>query len=262
MLEIVHMSGAGNNFLVADGRDMATPLPPGAVRSYIELFPRLDGRAIEGILVLRTVEQRHITADFYNPDGSAGMMCGNGARCIVRFACDRVAPADTDLTLELNGSTYGARYHTDSSVTIQVPPPSDEHHYPVGSLTGVDVDVYYVDVNSDHVVIDGPCDPKRSVVSVLRHHTAFPRGVNVNMVDVLSPASIRMATYERGVEAITGACGTGAISACIAMWRLGRCADVVTVEPPSQRPLTVTLLHNGSTLTACTLRGDAQYDNS
>lgn len=262
MLEIVHMSGAGNNFLVADGRDMVTLLPPGAVRSYIELFPRLDGRAIEGFLVLRSVEQRHITADFYNPDGSNGMMCGNGARCIVRFACDRVAPADDDLFLELNGSTYCARYHADSSVTIQFPPPTEEQHYPIGSLTGVDVDTHYVNVNSDHVVIDGPCDAQRTVVNVLRHHPAFPRGVNVNMVDVLGPASIRMATYERGVEAITGACGTGAISACIVMWRLGRCADVVTVEPPSKRPLVVTLLHDGSTLTACTLRGDAQYDNS
>lgn len=262
MREIAHMSGAGNTFIVGDGRDEIAQLPPGAVRSLIEQHPREDGAAIEGVLVLRSIDSSMITGDFYNPDGTYGMMCGNGARCLVRFACDHGAQGSTELQLVLNGASYGARQHDDTTVSIVFPPPIDEREYPIGSLENVDIPVSYVNVNSDHVVIDGPCDGRRPIVQILRHHPAFPRGVNVNMVDVVSPTHLRIATFERGVEGITGACGTGALSSCIALWRAGRCADTVTITPPSQRSLTVTLHHSHSTLTACTLRGDAQYDHT
>lgn len=262
MREVVHMSGAGNTFLVGDRRDDIAELPPGAVRSIIDQHPRADGAAIEGVLILRDIDDNVITGDFYNPDGTYGMMCGNGARCLVRFACDHGAPVTSKLRLNLNGASYGAQQHDDATVSIVFPPPIEEHIYPVGSLAHVDIPVTYVNVNSDHVVIDGPCDAQRPIVRILRHHPAFPRGVNVNMVDVLSPTHLRIATFERGVEAVTGACGTGALSSCIALWRAGRCSDAVTVTPPSQRTLTVTLHHVDSTLTACTLRGDAHYDNT
>lgn len=262
MGEIVHMSGAGNTFLVADGRDDIAVLPPGTVRSLIEQHPRYDGAAIEGVLILRSIDADVINGDFYNPDGTHGMMCGNGARCIVRFACDHGAPVAGKLRLILNGASYGACQHDDASVSIVFPPPVDERMYPIGTLDNVDIPVTYVNLNSDHVVIDGPCDARRQIVGILRHHSAFPRGVNVNMVEIESPAHLRIATFERGVEAVTGACGTGALSACIALWRAGRCTDTVTVTPPSQRSLTVILHHSDSTLTACTLRGDAQYDNT
>lgn len=262
MRDIVHMSGAGNTFLVADAREDVSLLPPGTVRSLIAQYPRYDGAVIEGVLLLRCIDGARISADFYNPDGSYGMMCGNGARCVVRYACDHGAEQHEHLILVLNGAEYGAQLHDDASVSIAFPPPVEERAFPIGSLDRVDVSVYYVNVNSDHVVIDGPCDAERPVVHVLRHHPTFPRGVNVNMVDVASPSHISMGTYERGVEAITGACGTGALSAAIAMWRGGRCNDVVTITPPSQRLLYVSLLHSDSTLTACLLRGDAVYDNS
>ena len=262
MHDVVHMSGAGNTFLVMDGRGGITELPPGTVRTLIDQNPRSDGAAIEGVLVLRRITEQHVTADFYNPDGSHGMMCGNGARCIVRFACDHGAPTGEELRLELNGRNYGAYRHADNTVSIVFPPPVEERSFAVGTLDNVDIAAYYVNVNSDHIVIDGPCDCKREVVRILRHHAAFPRGVNVNMVEVDSPTQIHLATFERGVEAVTGACGTGAISACIALWRGGRCTDNITVVPPSNRALRVTLQHTNSNITACTLRGDAEYDNT
>jgi diaminopimelate epimerase len=262
MLDFVHMSGAGNTFLVADGRDEIATLPPGAVRSIIEQHPRHDGASIEGVLILRSIADRTVTADFYNPDGSYGMMCGNGARCSVRYACDHGAHRGVDIALLLNGVSYDAICHDDQTVSVTFPPPLDERAYIVGELANVDIPVYYVNVNSDHVVIDGPRDAQRPVVALLRHHAAFPRGTNVSMVELEATDVLRIATFERGVEAVTGACGTGAISACIAWWRSGRCSDHVVVIPPSQRPLTVVLHHSNAHLTACTLRGDALYDNS
>jgi diaminopimelate epimerase len=262
MLDFVHMSGAGNTFLVADGRDEIAPLPPGAVRSIIEQHPRHDGASIEGVLILRSIAERTVTADFYNPDGSYGMMCGNGARCSVRYACDHGAHRGVDIALLLNGVSYDAICHDDQTVSVTFPSPLDERAYIVGELANIDIPVYYVNVNSDHVVIDGPRDAQRPVVALLRHHAAFPRGTNVSMVELEATDVLRIATFERGVEAVTGACGTGAISACIAWWRSGRCSDHVVVIPPSQRPLTVVLHHSNAHLTACTLRGDALYDNT
>ncbi|MEY2718642.1 MAG: diaminopimelate epimerase, partial [Bacteroidota bacterium] len=82
------MSGAGNCFLVADAQGLRQDLRPDSIQGIIVNNPRKDGKTIEGVLLLRSMRSDHIFADFNNPDGSHGMMCGNGSRCIVRFALD------------------------------------------------------------------------------------------------------------------------------------------------------------------------------
>jgi diaminopimelate epimerase len=258
-----HMSGAGNTFLVADGRTTTSILRPDEVRAIVADHPRADGLPIEGVLVLRSNDDHSFAADFYNPDGSHGMMCGNGARCIVRFATDNGVRRDAPLDLALNGAPYHALRVSDEIVRIDFPAPVEERRYAAGELAGVDVDVTYVNVQSDHAVITGPLDPDRPVVATLRHHPAFPRGVNVNMADAdADGTTIRLATFERGVEAVTGACGTGALSTALAFWRAGRTLDHVRCIPPSGRPLDVTIHHTGTTVTGLTLQGDARYDDA
>lgn len=257
-----HMSGAGNTFLVADGRSTSLAIPPNEVRSIIASHPRSDGRPIEGVLVLRASTDTSFDADFYNPDGSHGMMCGNGARCIVRFAVDHGVSAHDAIEMTLNGAPYRAIAIAPETIRIDFPPPLEERHFAVGDLAGVDIDVTYVNVQSDHVVIPGPLDATRPVVAILRHHPAFPRGVNVNMAETESDGTVRVATFERGVEAVTGACGTGAISTALALWRAGRVGDVVRCTPPSGRALTVTIHHTGQAVHGLSLEGDALYDNA
>lgn len=268
-MKFVHMSGAGNVFLVGDVRttSASTIWRPEDVRARIAEHPRHDGLPIEGVILLTwTTGDPHadlaFKADFYNPDGSHGMMCGNGARCAVRFWREmgtgnwKLEPGNGEqVRFALNGVEYGAEI-TPDLISVHFPAPKEIRHYAVGELGGVDVDVWYVDVNSDHVVIDGPLDATRPIVYTLRHHPAFPRGVNVNMVECVDRGHANIATFERGVEQVTGACGTGALSTAIALYLSDRTDSTITFTPPSGRVLTCTLDVGRLTLT-----GDARFDS-
>jgi diaminopimelate epimerase len=257
----LHMSGAGNLFLVGQASDVdSTPLSTEEVVTLITNHPRPDGLPIEGVLLLRSINDASFDAEYYNPDGSFGMMCGNGARCIVRFAVDRGVDASGRIHFTLNRQPYTADVHPDGMVSIHLPPPRSERVFEKGALEGVDTDVYYVDVNSDHVVIDGPRDETRPIVGMLRTNPAFPQGANVNMVDMVTDDTVALSTYERGVEGVTGACGTGAVSTAIALWRAGRTGTSLNVIPPSGRRLHVRIVVEHKEITELILTGDARYD--
>lgn len=260
MMEAWHYSGSGNTFVMIDDRlhefDLDTWMSMAPVlcdRSALGLPPA------EGVLVLRDTGMNRLRADFLNPDGSYGAMCGNGARAVTRFAIDRgmrIDP-DADILLTLSGERYAVRLHEDDTIEVDFPAPRAEEAFPVGTLEGIDVAVYYVDVKSDHAVVDA--DPATFNPATLRHHMRFPRGVNVNMVQIIGGV-VHLATFERGVEAITGACGTGALSTALTLWRQGRQGDAVYIVPPSGRALEVTIHHDGATVTGLSLRGDALED--
>lgn len=253
------MSGAGNRFLVADARHDKTTWTADRVRSIISENPRQDNMPIEGLLLLRSCQGDVVVADFYNPDGTHGMMCGNGARCIVRFACDHGLEHREAIKLTINGMVFYCSVSNDDLVSIRFPAPSAIRHYPIGTLEGIDVDVWYVNVGTDHVVIDGPINAQRPEVLRLRHHQEFPNGTNVNMVAVGSPT--HLATFERGVESVTGACGTGALSCAVVAWKKDRATLNHTFIPPSGRELDVHLEVVDSEIVSMTLTGDARYDN-
>lgn len=261
----LHMSGAGNRFLVIDDRDQPLAVEvftPEDIRRLIAAHRRTDAAAIEGILRIRQIAASRVDADFYNPDGSRGMLCGNGARCIVRYAADHGMRAQESISCLFNGSSYSARLYDDSTIGITLPTPVQMRYFAPGSLDSVEIPVWYVDVQSDHAVIITQSDPLDPVVPLLRHHPDFPRGVNVNMMCTIDARTISLATYERGVEAITGACGTGAVSAAVTMWMRDPSNSRITVIPPSGRPLMVTIFAEAGHIESIELRGDAVYDHS
>ncbi|MCX6140271.1 MAG: diaminopimelate epimerase [Candidatus Kapabacteria bacterium] len=258
-----HMSGAGNTFLVADGRNFAQViLEPHEVREIVARNPRLDGSPVEGVLILRVRTSNSFDADYYNPDGSYGMMCGNGSRCIVRFAVDRGLDASSEILFTLNKAPYGAFVNDSDTISVVFPPPRLERTYASGELDGIDIAIDYVDVGSDHVVISGPLDASRPIVRILRNHAEFINGTNVNMTNIQPNGTVNIATFERGVEDITGACGTGALSAAVSLWRKALVSDTVEFTPPSGRRLIVRIEHDGATITNLILQGDARYDNA
>lgn len=259
-MTFVHMSGAGNCFLVADARSTLGTLLPEDVSSAIASHKRHDGLPVEGLLLLRKCSSYAVTADFYNIDGTVGMMCGNGARCIVRFAADHGLSVKDNIDLTLNGMKFRAHILSSDAVMIEFPAPREVMFYASGSLDQIDIDVWYVDVGSDHAVIAGPLDASRPVVGKLRRHPRFPLGANVNMVEA-DGQTLHVATFERGVEAVTGACGTGALSCAVAAWSANHTQTAFTVIPPSGRRLTIELHIADDTIAHMTLTGDALYDN-
>jgi len=257
---IWHYSGAGNRFVLADDRlneytreEWMAAASALCNRSAVGMPPA------EGLIVLRDTGLHKLQADFINPDGSFGAMCGNGARAVTRFAVDMGMRSDTDhdILLTLSGRRYTVRRFDDDTIEVDFPPPTSEQTFAAGTLPGIDVDITYVDVGSDHAVIEA--NPATFDPCPLRHHATFPRGVNVNMVQ-LSGGVVQLATFERGVEAVTGACGTGALSTALTLWRQGKTGDGVYIVPPSGRPLECTIHHKGDVVSGMSLRGDAIED--
>jgi len=260
-----HMSGAGNTFILLDDRHDAPgsgELSAASVRDLIVLHPRVDHRPVEGLIRMRSISASTIVAEFYNPDGSRGMLCGNGARCALRYGLDSGSAAVESLQLILNGSAYAGESHEDSTISVVLPPPAQLRYYAPGTLEDISVPVWYVNVNSDHVVIDAMHDATDPLVARLRHHPEFPRGVNVNMLQTGIDGTLHLATFERGVEAVTQACGTGAVSAALSMWMRNPTVHDYVIVPPSGRRLAVRISEDGGHITSIELRGDANYDNA
>ena len=212
------MSGQGNTFIVISNMF-------GTGNTYwpdlAALWCRSDEAiGADGLLVL----EQSLVADFkmriFNSDGSEAKMCGNGARCAARFACEQgIAPPH--MTMETMAGTIES-FVADGSVSVKL----TDAKVPGESLS-VNVDgrsylLYSIDSGVPHAVTFRDCVVEMSTDDIvnlgrlIRFHPAFkPAGTNVDFVEVVGPRVIRVRTYERGVESETKACGTGAAAAAI-----------------------------------------------
>lgn len=214
--------GAGNDFLVADGRSSRIDLSSAGIAA---LCDRHTGFGADGVMILSESEGHDFRMDYYNSDGSGGMMCGNGGRCIVAFAADLgfrsfdfEAP-DGPHSAELLSGEARPFSHEARIVRLKMKDVSSAAAYenrPGGESdlfldTGTRHVVRFVDkVNDIDVVGEG---------RVLRYSPDFaPVGANVNFVQVNADGSITVRTYEKGVEDETLACGTGIVASAMATW--------------------------------------------
>lgn len=221
-------NGAGNDFLVADNRDGSIHL----TEKYIsEICDRHYGVGADGVMLLGSGgEAFDFTMDYFNSDGSGGMMCGNGGRCIVAFAnflglkpasqAGRwsFVAADGEHRAELLSSEGNTL-----TVRLQMIDISVARHY--DSLKNdASASGWFVDTGTRHFVhfVDTPLTSEYVDVQgrKLRHAEEFaPLGANVNFVVKGNPLKVR--TFEKGVEAETCACGTGITASAAAAWLCG-----------------------------------------
>ena len=243
------MSGSGNDFVVVD--DRAAVLPADLSAFARGVCRRGHSLGADGVVVLDTPAGLAPGVEFrwtyLNADGSAGEMCGNGAMCGARLAVLRgIAPAR-------------CRFQTPSGIVVAEVDPGSERvaiaipdvarpAEPVTLATEVGpLALHPVTVGVPHAVVfvddaDAVADAATfdRVGRAIRHAPAFPAGVNV---DVVSPAGAdrwRMRTYERGVEAETLACGTGAVASAIVAAGLGLCHSPIDIVTSGGPTLTVT----------------------
>ena len=261
------MEGAGNDFIVIDNRFFRFGDDELADLAR-NLCTRRTGIGADGLLALHPAEAAD--ADFRmiyrNADGSVGTMCGNGARCIAAFA--RTAGIDkAEMTFETEAGSYRTEVADDlTSVRLWMPPPFPalSADQTVVEIDGSVVKVHRIWAGTHHAVtfvgdLDGT-DVVRTGSRLRRHAEFAPSGVNVNFVedacrDEGDGMSVRARTYEKGVEAETLACGTGAIAIAIAAVGSGRVGgDTVHVDMPGGR-LTVGIEHDGRAVRSLYLEG-------
>lgn len=230
MMTFYKYHGAGNDFLIADGRDIDIDLSAGQIARLCE---RHTGIGADGVMVLERSSDADFRMRYYNSDGSGGMMCGNGGRCIVAFAADLgyesfvfEAP-DGQHVAELE-NTVEAFSSEPRIVRLKMKDVQGATLY--DNKTGAMFPDVFLDTGTRHLVhfVEdvGECDVVGSGRR-LRYDTRFaPQCVNVNFVrvnDFLPDGNldIDVRTYEKGVEDETLACGTGIVASSMASWIRG-----------------------------------------
>ena len=215
-IEFWKMSGSGNDFILIDNRD-------GNVRD--EDMRRLVERACrrresvgaDGVIFVVKSDKYDFGWRFFNADGSEVEMCGNGGRCVSRFAFLK-GIAGPKMTFETMAGPVSAEVN-DRVVKVLMPKPA-------GLLLNIDLEnsgnwksVDFINTGVPHVVVqveDLDNHPVYEQGRYIRYNSYFaPNGTNANFMRVTGPDSIEIRTYERGVEDETLACGTGSIACAL-----------------------------------------------
>jgi len=221
-LSFTKMEGTGNDFfLINNHRGGLKHDWQALARRYCH---RRFGIGADGLIVLEPSQEADFTMRIFNADGSEAEMCGNGARCAAAFAVDQNIAAQ-EMRFSTLAGVIAAKVGPEN-VAIRVTEPHglktgiaveiDSRPYRVGFVnTGVPHTILFVDA------IDSV--PVETLGRAIRRHAAFaPAGTNADFVQVMGEDRIKVRTYERGVEAETLACGTGATASAIISHASGR----------------------------------------
>ena len=214
-MRVWYMNGAGNDFAVVDARGQK--LDFGA--SALELC-KLTGA--DGFMAVDDSQIADFKLHFYNADGSRGEMCGNGARCICRFAFDN-GIAGERMTLETDAGIVEGKRLSESQYIVKLNEPSIVDLNRKGDIAYVELG----DPGVPHAVQEvrqlrfAMAERLRGYAKGLRYDTAFPKGANINFYTWTGENTVRIMTYERGVEDYTLACGTGSASTAVVLHRKG-----------------------------------------
>jgi diaminopimelate epimerase len=253
------MHGSGNDFIVIDNRSGVFPR-----NGHAELVARLcrrgTGIGADGLILVEDDPYCDFLWRFYNSDGSEAEMCGNGARCVALFAyMTRIA--GTDMTFQTPAGSVQALVERDR-VRIGMTAP-------FGLRMGVELEsadrrerVDFLNTGVPHAVVTVDRGLERIEVvdrgRWIREHAEFaPAGTNADFIKIEDEHRLMIRTYERGVEAETQGCGTGAVAAALVAAAAGRAASPVEVITRAGDCLTVYFEQSGPGFREVFLEGGA-----
>ena len=251
-MNVTYMNGAGNDFMVIDARGLELDLSGLA----LELC-KLSGA--DGFMAVDYSDKADFKLHFYNADGSRGEMCGNGARCICRYAYD-IGIAGEEMLIETDAGLVPGWRLDENQYKVKLNNPSVLDLSRKGPIA-------YAELGNPgvpHAVAEYAGDlwgDKEDIwdhMMQLRHDPAFPKGANVNFYQVLGDAEVRVLTFERGVEDYTLACGTGTGSVACVLHKRGKLpGGVLTAHNPGGT-LKVTIGSEGDAITSIDLEGPTE----
>ena len=253
------MSGSGNDFIVIDNREKLVPESQ-LNRLVIGTCRRKMSVGADGVILVEASDAVDFKWRFFNADGSLADMCGNGARCVARFAFIR-GIAGRQMAFETMAGIITARVG-DDAVLIRMTDPTDVKTGVVIDVAGTPLTVASIKTGVPHVVVGVDDIEAVDVVAtgrLLRHHDAFaPDGTNANFVTVNKNGKIYIRTYERGVEDETLACGTGNVAAALILAHDHQMVSPVTLTTRSGSALTVHFKRQEGRFRDVYLEGDAR----
>ncbi len=262
----VKMSGAGNDFIVVDNRNGALASLDLLARKVCDRQASYGGA--DGFIAIEGSERGSFEMKYFNADGSSAMMCGNGGRCAARFAVMEGITANPEFSFAAVGSLYRAVVDGDR-VRLTMPNPKETELRFTLALHSCAMQCSYINVETPHAVIffsDIIPQPVAALEAMningigkeIRLHERFaPLGANANFAEVLPDNTVRLRTYERGVENETLACGTGAVATAIAAHFLYAIVPPVKILTKSTETLTVDFTDSNGSIENLSLEGSA-----
>jgi diaminopimelate epimerase len=248
------MSGSGNDFIVIDKN--LNPVFNLTEKIIQKLCNRRTGIGGDGIITIEDTDEFDFEMNYYNADGSFGSLCGNGARCGIKFASLTDRFANSECRFIANGVEYTGKVLDNDSVLFNLNPPKKiKYNFKIKAF-GQLINACYADTGSPHVVVninDVEKNPKVSgikftdlndfpVIQIgkeLRYADEFsPVGTNVNFI-LVDDGKVNIRTYERGVEDETWACGTGSVAAALITYVSHNLKPPITIIPKSLQELIV-----------------------
>ncbi len=235
-MRLYKYQGAGNDFLIADNRDGHIVESAGILHfeedgrqrtlAIEQVCDRRYGVGADGLMLLESGGEHDFHMTYFNSDGSGGMMCGNGGRCIVAFAADRgiehfdFNAADGFHTAQILKDENGVK-----TVRLKMMDVSQVRKYDALSGPACQSEGWYLDTGTRHFVRMVSDLDTYDIVSEgrdIRYNAAElqPIGANVNFVQPFR-GGIKVRTYEKGVEDETFACGTGIVASALASYLEG-----------------------------------------
>lgn len=234
------LSGSGNDFVFIDARTQ----PAGELETakmVQAICARGTGVGADGIVFIAGSSDATLAIRYLNSDGSLAELCGNATLCAARLAVELgMAPREGDFSIETDSGVVSARFQ-DGLPEIDLQPISRlEACFEAAPAAG-EKRIGFAMVGVPHLVV--LCEDVDAALVVdrggeLRRHQSLAHGANVNFVSG-GNGSWRVRTYERGVEAETLACGTGAVATGLLLAAWGAAPNQIELETRSGRRLRV-----------------------
>ncbi|MCD4823710.1 MAG: diaminopimelate epimerase [Phycisphaerae bacterium] len=237
-MQFTKMQGLGNDYVYVDcfREDVADP-----AAVAVEVSDRHFGIGSDGLILILPSEAADVRMRMFNADGSEGQMCGNGIRCVAKYAYDHglaeVNPIrvetlsgikSIDLQIGPDGKVSAACVDMGQPMLSPADIPAriegDKIVNRTITVDGRDYEITCVSMGNPHAIIyvdDVEAEPVETFGPSIECCDLFPDRINVHFVQIHSPGEVTMRTWERG-SGITLACGTGASAVCVAGVLTGR----------------------------------------
>ncbi|MFW5982730.1 MAG: diaminopimelate epimerase [Candidatus Brocadiia bacterium] len=231
-MRFTKMHGTGNDYVFVDTTREEVSAPS---ELAVDISRRHYGVGSDGLILIGDSERADVSMRIFNADGSEAEMCGNGIRCVGKYAYDHRLCRQSELSVETPAGVRTIELHIDGDRAVaatvnmgqpglrrgEIPmegPPSESVVEEVLELSDREVSITCISMGNPHCILTVPdidALPWRKLGRELENHPVFPERTNVHFVEVQSEEEVRMVTWERGSGA-TLACGTGASAVCAA----------------------------------------------
>ena len=233
-MKFTKMQGIGNDYVYVNCFEETVDNPSEVA---IRVSDRHFGIGSDGLILIKPSEVADCRMHMFNLDGSEGSMCGNGIRCVGKYAYDHGIVHKTKISVETKSGIKYLDMKVENgkvtTVTVDMGEPELTSGLPEKIvIEGKELEFTGISVGNPHAVYyvdDTTCLDLEKIGPSYEHHPRFPEGVNSEFIQVLDRTHLKMRVWERG-SGETWACGTGATASAVATMMHGLVDDTVDME--------------------------------